>query len=369
MVVFELAALLGLGMSLAAASDEAPASGDTDVVQLVLLDRGPQWIDTPSPERDALEAAHLAHVDAMWKAGQAEVCGTAAPPSDTLERGCVYRTPEARIAQTWASQDPAVIAGHFAVRVVSWELPAHWMTFPNSQRPGEDDELMAFADFAEDDFIDSLGLSAKPRDLEGCGDVPVDAARERFDDVERWAAVFDDPNRDDWQQPSAVVALLGLRKGMTVADIGAGTGYFNRHLAAAVGRKGRVLAVDIERSMVDYMEARARSEGTPQVEPRLAHPEDAGLLLQEVDRILMVDTYRYIDDREQYFSQLRAALRPEGQLVVVDYRPGPMLVGPAPDKKMSPERVTGELERAGWVRVGLYDTLLNQSVLVFEPAE
>ena len=369
MVVFGLAALLGLGVSMGADTSEPPPAGDVNVVQVVLLDKGPKWTDTPSPALDALQAEHLAYADAMWQAGQAEVCGAATLPSGSLQRMCIYRTPKPSIAQTWAEQDPAVVAGHFAVRVVSWQLPAHWVTFPNSQRPGEDDDLLTFADFSEDEFIDSLGLAAPSVDPSGCLDVVGATASERFDDVERWAAVFDEPTRDEWQQPSTVVALLGLRKGMTVADIGAGTGYFNRHLATAVGKKGRVLAIDIERTMVEHMAARAVSEGTPQVMARLARADDAGLLPQEVDRILLVDTYRHIDNRKQYFSQLRAALRPGGQLMVVDYRPGPLLVGPPPDDKLSLEHITGELEMAGWVRVGMHEGLLNQFVLVFEVPE
>ncbi|HCH64314.1 MAG TPA: hypothetical protein DFR83_16030 [Deltaproteobacteria bacterium] len=365
MVGFELAALLGFGASVNAASNEGSSAVDMDVIQVVLLEKGPSWSDKPSPVLDALQADHLAYVEAMWQAGQVEVCGDATLPSAELQRICIYRTPKPSIAQTWAAQDPAVLAGHFSVRVVSWELPAHWVTFPNSQRPGNDDDLLSFADFAEDDFIDSLGLS-NPVSAVECTDASPDPTRQRFDDVESWTAVFDEPSRDDWQQPSVVVALLGLQKGMIVADIGAGTGYFNRHLAAAVGRKGKVFAVDIERSMVDHMAERAVSEGTPQVVPRLAQADDAGLLPQEVDRILLVDSYRHIDDRVAYFTQLRAALRPGGLLVVVDYRPGPLLVGPPPDSKLSPDQVTGELERAGWMRVEKHEVLENQIVLVFE---
>src|SRR5262245_19415727 len=64
-----------------------------------------------------------------------------------------------------------------------------------------------------------------------------------FEDVESWTKVFDDPKRDAWQKPAAVVDALGLTAGMRVADIGAGTGYFSRYLAAAVGPTGAVFAV------------------------------------------------------------------------------------------------------------------------------
>lgn len=66
-----------------------------------------------------------------------------------------------------------------------------------------------------------------------------------FEDVEHWVSLFDDPARDAWQKPASVVEALQLRPGMCVADLGAGTGYFSRYLAAAVGEAGTVFAVDI----------------------------------------------------------------------------------------------------------------------------
>src|SRR5262245_43825630 len=70
------------------------------------------------------------------------------------------------------------------------------------------------------------------------------AATHSFDDVEKWAAVFDSPDRAEWQKPEIVPGLLGLEEGMVVADIGAGTGYFERTFAKAVGPAGVVYAVD-----------------------------------------------------------------------------------------------------------------------------
>src|SRR2546428_13457597 len=83
-----------------------------------------------------------------------------------------------------------------------------------------------------------------------------------FADVEHWSAAFDDPSRDAWQKPAEVVAALGLRPGMTVADLGAGTGYFSRHLSAAVGPEGTVLAADTEPNMVARPRERAEVDRT-----------------------------------------------------------------------------------------------------------
>ncbi len=85
----------------------------------------------------------------------------------------------------------------------------------------------------------------------------------RFDDVERWTAVFDDPERDAWQHPTELVAALDLQPGDVVADIGAGTGYFNPHLADAVGEQGRVIPIEVETALVEHMTGRAIDEATP----------------------------------------------------------------------------------------------------------
>ena len=187
----------------------------------------------------------------------------------------------------------------------------------------------------------------------------------RFDDPERWSKVFDADDRDGWQQPAKVIAALDLKPGMAVADIGAGTGYFNPHLAAAVGAEGKVIAIDIEPAMVEHMAARATAEATPQVEARLATPDDAKLAAAEVDRVLLVDTYHHIGDRGAYFGALRAALKPGGRLVVVDLtKDAPF--GPPPEHRIPLEAVTAELAEAGW-RLHGSASLPHQYVGVYAP--
>jgi len=191
-----------------------------------------------------------------------------------------------------------------------------------------------------------------------------------FGDVETWAAVFDDPARDAWQKPVELVAALELPEGATVADIGAGTGYFNDHLARAVGPEGKVIAVDIEPSLVEHMRARALDEGTTQVEARLGEPADPGLRAAEVDVVLLVDTYHHIDDRRAYFASLRNAVRPGGRLVVVDYKAGELPVGPPEEARVPQAQVVNELVSAGWFSGQSLDLLPHQfvQIMVRDPA-
>jgi predicted methyltransferase len=188
-----------------------------------------------------------------------------------------------------------------------------------------------------------------------------------FNDPERWAKVFDDPERDAWQKPDEVVAALELKPGMTAADLGAGTGYFTASLSRAVGAKGVVLSIDPEPEMVEYLGKRAHREGLTNVVPVLALYEDPFLPPGRVDRVLIVDTYHHIDDRQAYFHRLGASLAPGGRVAIVDFHKRPLPVGPPPEAKLEREVVVAEMEKAGY-RLAAEPTFLPyQYFLVFEP--
>lgn len=188
----------------------------------------------------------------------------------------------------------------------------------------------------------------------------------RFEKAEDWAPMFDDPQRDAWQQPDKVVAALALAPGMVVADIGAGTGYFEKRLATAVGANGAVIAVDIEPDMVRYLRERAHRESTPNVEARLGTADDPKLPAGSVDRILVVDTWHHISDRVEYAKKLASALRPGGFVLVVDFTLETKR-GPPKAHRLAPEQVIDELTRAGLrasvVEVGLPDQYVIKASL------
>ncbi|MGE0520438.1 MAG: class I SAM-dependent methyltransferase [Candidatus Binatia bacterium] len=190
-------------------------------------------------------------------------------------------------------------------------------------------------------------------------------ASHRFDDVERWRKVFDDPARDAWQKPAELVAALQIPAGAAVADLGAGTGYFSRYLSAAVGADGAVLAVEVEPALVAHLRERAERERTPNVTPILASTDSARLPPASVDLILVVDTYHHFDHRGTYLPRLRRALRPGGRVAIVDWKPGDLPEGPAPDHKLPPEQVIEEMGAAGYRLVSQPALLPYQYVLIF----
>ena len=184
-----------------------------------------------------------------------------------------------------------------------------------------------------------------------------------FSEVERFARHFDSPDRDAWQKPAEVVTLVDLRPGHVVADIGAGTGYFLSYWSKAVGDQGRVLALDVEPNMVEYMKRRAAKDGWRNVEARVVAPDDPGLAPGTVDRIVVVDTWHHIDDRAAYTSKLLRALRPGGSVVVVDFTLESDL-GPPAKHRLPPEQVAKELEAGGLrAQIDRAETLPKQYVV------
>lgn len=184
----------------------------------------------------------------------------------------------------------------------------------------------------------------------------------RFENAQEWSKVFDEPGRDAWQKPDEVVTLLAAPSGGTVADLGAGTGYFLGRLARAVGPTGKVVGLDVEADMVRFMTERATKEGLTNVEARQVQPADPGLAPASVDRVLVVDTWHHIDDRAAYVPLLARALRPGGAVVVVDFTLESER-GPPPKHRIAPEQVVKELNAAGLDATILPESLPDQYVV------
>lgn len=198
------------------------------------------------------------------------------------------------------------------------------------------------------------------------GDMP-----HRFDDAEKWAAVFDAPERDAWQKPDEVVKRVVTRDDLTLVDLGAGTGYFSVRFARALPR-GRVIAVDVEPTLLAHVAGRAAHEGLANLDTSLAPmdgPGDrvAGDLAGRVDVVFVCDTYHHIGERTAYFAKVAAALAPGGRVVIVDFRLEAER-GPPPEHRLGPDVVVNELAAAGLRLVGREDFLPDQYLLVFERA-
>lgn len=182
----------------------------------------------------------------------------------------------------------------------------------------------------------------------------------RFDDADAWAARFEDPTRDGWQKPDEVIAALALAEDAKVADIGSATGYFPVRFAKAVP-KGHVYGMDIESSMVDYLNRRAEREGLANLSSHVAEFADAKIP-QPVDLVLMVNTYHHIEGRPAYFTKLAQSLKPGGRLAIIDFTQASKM---GPTEKLPASQVVAELKTAGYSLAQKHEFLPEQFFYVF----
>ena len=176
---------------------------------------------------------------------------------------------------------------------------------------------------------------------------------------EEYAKVLEDPSRDAWQKPHDVVMALDLKSTETIADIGAGTGYFARRFAM---HAGKVYAVDIDAKLLDI----ARDKAPANLETVLAATDDPRLAAGSIDTIFFCDVLHHIANRPAYYPKLAAALKKGGRIVVIDFYKKDLPVGPPPEMKLSEEQVIGELQQAGFALAKRLDILPYQYLLFFE---
>jgi predicted methyltransferase len=172
----------------------------------------------------------------------------------------------------------------------------------------------------------------------------------RNPNYEQWRNTLETESREVYQQRHAIVAAASVRPGMSVADIGAGTGLFTRLFAAEVGATGRVYAVDIARAFIVGNLRRAREAGHDNVVGIESTQQDTRLAPASIDLAFVCDTYHHFEQPMAMLASIRAALRPGGTLVVVDFERIP---GVSPDwilkhVRAGKEDVRAEIEAAGF---------------------
>lgn len=186
-----------------------------------------------------------------------------------------------------------------------------------------------------------------------------------FSDIPRWMKAFEDPARDVWQKPQAVVDWLQLRPGQVVADIGAASGYFSRPLARAVAPSGWVFAVEIEAGFFAPLHQLAAEQKVHNLATVLATAEGPNLPDGSVDLIFLCDTLHHIQGRADYYQVLRKSLKPGGRIAVVDFFPDRDIpVGPKKEERLSPQQVSDELQAAGFSVESNLELLPYQYIVV-----
>jgi predicted methyltransferase len=167
---------------------------------------------------------------------------------------------------------------------------------------------------------------------------------------ERWMSVFERPGRELFDRRREIVQALELRPGMSVADVGAGTGLFTLLFAPAVGASGRVYAVDISEPFITAIRERAADAGHDNVIGIVNQQRDVALPADSVDLVFIADTYHHFEYPAAMLASIRDALRAGGMLAVLDFRriPGLSSDWVMGHVRAGREQVTDEIRAAGF---------------------
>lgn len=162
-------------------------------------------------------------------------------------------------------------------------------------------------------------------------------------------SIFEAPERDKNLQIDRVMDILKISPGKTVADIGAGSGWFTVRAAKRSGEKGRVFAVEINQGYIDHINNRAKTENLLNIKTILGKPEDPMLPAGSVDSVLILKTYHEIAEPIQFLKNLKKGLRMGGLVGIIDRN------GNGSDHGLNKDKVVEEARRAGFKLVEEYD--------------
>ena len=180
------------------------------------------------------------------------------------------------------------------------------------------------------------------------------------------AAWLERESREEEERPEIVIAAMDLQNGDMVADLGAGTGFYSRRLARAVGPDGVVYAVDIQPELLSILRQRAASEKIHNIIPILGGETDPKLPERSLDWVLLVDVYHELQQPEPVLDAIRRSLKPGGRVALVEYRETTTQI--RREHRMSQEEVLREWLPAGFRLVRVIEDMPMQRLYVFEPA-
>jgi precorrin-6B methylase 2 len=174
------------------------------------------------------------------------------------------------------------------------------------------------------------------------------------------------PERASEEQPQVAIDALEIKPGQTVADLGAGSGYYSFRIAPLVGPTGKVLAIDIEQHMLETIAERAHRERVANVMTVHSSAQDPHLAPGSVDLLFMVDVYHELEYPYEMMTKVRAALKPGGRVALIEYRAEDPEVAIKPLHKMSERQVRREMQAAGFRHLKTVHTLPLQHLILFE---
>ena len=179
--------------------------------------------------------------------------------------------------------------------------------------------------------------------------------------VEELIKNFESPERDAYQKPEKVLEYLGDVDGKKIMDIGAGSGYFSVKLA---DKGAQVIAADVNDEFLEALEKRIEENNLKNIELRKIPYDSPGLATEEVDMVLIVNTYHHIENRSEYFEEVKKGTQKTGELVLIDFFKTEVPVGPSEGHKISIDQVVAELKEAGYSRFDVNVDLLPYQYII-----
>jgi arsenite methyltransferase len=180
-----------------------------------------------------------------------------------------------------------------------------------------------------------------------------------------WADFFNRDASAPESKPDEIISALALKAGMRVADLGAGGGYFTLRFARAVGREGKVYAVDINAELLEIIKASVSRAGLRNVVFIHAREDDSLLPEKSVDLIFVRNVFHHLPDQEKYFRNMKPKLKTGGRVAIIEYKKGTYYSG----HETPEETVIEVMEKAGYSFLKRYGFLEKQSFTVFSPVE
>ena len=172
--------------------------------------------------------------------------------------------------------------------------------------------------------------------------------------------------REAEEHPDQALDELKIAKGSAVADVGAGVGYMSWRLAARVGPMGRVYANDIQPQMLELLKKNMAERHITNVVPVLGEPDDPKLPLGQMDLVLLVDVYHEFEQPQTMLRHIRESLKPDGRMVLLEYRAEDPKVPIMPLHKMTVEQVKAEIEPEGFRLDQVVESLPRQHIIIFK---
>jgi SAM-dependent methyltransferase len=176
------------------------------------------------------------------------------------------------------------------------------------------------------------------------------------------------PEREKEENPEGALDAMAIKPGMVVADIGAGTGYFSLRLARRVGPEGRVYANDLQPQMLTRLRENATKARVGNIETVVGEVADPKLPAGRMDLVLLVDVYHEFSEPQRMLQKIRETLKPDGRLVLLEYRKEDPAVPIREEHKMSVVEVRRELEAEGFVLSQVIESLPIQHILILKKA-